>query len=566
MTIEIRAFANSDDCLVVWNAPAIDGCLGFAIGRERKLPDNKIEPLLLENRVGFKGEPMEKGEVRPSTEWPFQRYDWTDHRAGTGDEVRYCVTPVFRKADGTVEADVSQSSGWTDWVVLSPTAGPVSAYFNRGLVMSQFMARALKGDYSVASLRRFKANLKLQEDKLRIFLGGDLLLKIRSMLDAAKADGQHVYAALYELKDPEVIQLFAALGRRVHMVLANGSDKAGDGNQDANEALEGKIDLHRRMLGSKGLGHNKFIVFTDAKKKPISVWTGSTNLAETGLCTQVNNGVLLEDADVAQAYLKQWKELKKAGDAFPPELKAKNSIVVDFPPKNQYSIQFTPTVGRVDLAYAKKLVDQAQESVLFLMFKPGTKGLLGAVQQARLRSEGLYLYGVINDLVMPVTSGSGESKKTVRVELVSDDVSKKHPYAILEPEGVKEPLATWAAEVTRRDFFGNNPRHPTVGHAIIHAKVIVLDAFGDNPVVITGSHNFSDSASTKNDENMLVIRGNRELAEKYAVEIEAVYAHYRWRSILSKGWIKEAGLDPDDRWQKRKRTPEQLRKMAFWVR
>ncbi|HEK3744991.1 TPA: hypothetical protein SMW43_001390 [Pseudomonas aeruginosa] len=88
MAIELRAFANGDDCLVIWKTPEIADCLGFAIGRECKRP-NGIERLVLPNRLGFKGEPMALGETRPSTVWPFQRYDWTDHSVSTGDEVRY---------------------------------------------------------------------------------------------------------------------------------------------------------------------------------------------------------------------------------------------------------------------------------------------------------------------------------------------------------------------------------------------------------------------------------------------------------------------------------------------
>lgn len=130
---------------------------------------------------------------------------------------------------------------------------------------------------------------------------------------------------------------------------------------------------------------------------------------------------------------------------------------------------------------------------------------------------------MINDLTMAVTQGSGDQKQTAIVKLVNDSVTKKYPFAVLEPEGVKAPLATWAAEVTRKDFFGSNQQFPTVGHAIIHAKVLVIDAFGENPLVITGSHNFSDSASRKNDENLLVVHKNRDLALKYSVAIAAVY-------------------------------------------
>lgn len=563
MAIDARAFANGDDCLVIWKTPEIAGCLGFAIGRERKRP-NGIERVVLANRLGFKGQPMAEGETRPSTEWPFQRYDWTDHSVSTGDELRYCIAPVLLQPDGTAQADASQASNWTAWTTLTPTAGEASVYFNRGLVMSQFMARALKGDFSIKALKKFKANLSNHEDALRNFLGGDLLAKMKAQLQSAKADGLHIWAALYELSDDELIDLLLSLRSRAHVILANGSNKAGDGNTEAAAALDGKIDLHRRLLGSKGLGHNKFVVFTDAARQPISVWTGSTNWAETGLCTQINNGVLIENAGLAKEYLEQWDRIRAAGNGFTDQLKTDNSTVKDV--GQRYSVFFTPTRQRVDMDYAASLIDAAKESVVFLMFKPGTKGLLTALDRARLSKQGLYLYGVINDLTMPVTTGPAGQKTTTVVHLVSDEVTKKYPFAVLEPEGVKTPLATWAAEVTRRDFFGPNQRHPTVGHAIIHAKVIVIDAFGSNPLVITGSHNFSGAATSKNDENLLVIRGNGGLAMKYSVAIASVYDHYRWRALLALGKVKDPGLDPTPKWQKRKLYGDALRKIDYWVR
>ena len=53
--------------------------------------------------------------------------------------------------------------------------------------------------------------------------------------------------------------------------------------------------------------------------------------------------------------------------------------------------------------------------------------------------------------------------------------------------------------------------------AIVHAKAIVIDPFSDNCAVITGSHNFSTSGSERNDENLVIVRGNTKLAQAYAV-------------------------------------------------
>ena len=64
------------------------------------------------------------------------------------------------------------------------------------------------------------------------------------------------------------------------------------------------------FLSPGALGHNKFLVRTDKDGKPVAAWTGSTNWTPTGLCTQVNNGLLIEDPAVAQVYLDQWHRLR----------------------------------------------------------------------------------------------------------------------------------------------------------------------------------------------------------------------------------------------------------------
>jgi hypothetical protein len=70
------------------------------------------------------------------------------------------------------------------------------------------------------------------------------------------------------------------------------------------------------------------------------------------------------------------------------------------------------------------------------------------------------------------------------------------------------------------------------GQAIIHDKIVVIDPLSDDCVVITGSHNLGYKASYANDENMLIIHGNKALAAAYAVHVLDVYDHYKFRAIL----------------------------------
>jgi phosphatidylserine/phosphatidylglycerophosphate/cardiolipin synthase-like enzyme len=52
-------------------------------------------------------------------------------------------------------------------------------------------------------------------------------------------------------------------------------------------------------------------------------------------------------------------------------------------------------------------------------------------------------------------------------------------------------------------------------YASAHNKILLIDAESEHPVVITGSYNFSFSAQARNAENLLILRGNAALAQRY---------------------------------------------------
>ena len=58
------------------------------------------------------------------------------------------------------------------------------------------------------------------------------------------------------------------------------------------------------------------------------------------------------------------------------------------------------------------------------------------------------------------------------------------------------------------------------------------------PTTVSGSANFSEASTDSNDENMLVIAGDREVADVYFTEYARIFQHFyaRW-------WA--AHLDPD---------------------
>ena len=57
----------------------------------------------------------------------------------------------------------------------------------------------------------------------------------------------------------------------------------------------------------------------------------------------------------------------------------------------------------------------------------------------------------------------------------------------------------------------------------VHTKIMLIDPLGDDPIVITGSANFSEASTTSNDENMLVIRGDTRIADIYLGEFMRLF-------------------------------------------
>jgi PLD-like domain len=72
------------------------------------------------------------------------------------------------------------------------------------------------------------------------------------------------------------------------------------------------------------------------------------------------------------------------------------------------------------------------------------------------------------------------------------------------------------------------------GHVFfVHAKVLLIDPLSDDPLVCSGSANFSKNSLTANDENMLLIRGNTRVADIYMTELDRIFRHFRARDIIN---------------------------------
>src|SRR5262249_52696479 len=170
MPTKVSVYSNEDECFLAWSvSKPIPQCRGFAVHRELTRAGHK-DKSWLNNRVGFENQQHKDGEQHPSREWPFQRFTWTDHETDTRDQVRYRVVPVVRTTAGALELHESQASSWSDVVKLGADGDATyQAFFNRGFVMSQFMARYLQD--TGKTLAEFKKTISSKDDHtIRRFL------------------------------------------------------------------------------------------------------------------------------------------------------------------------------------------------------------------------------------------------------------------------------------------------------------------------------------------------------------------------------------------------------------
>jgi phosphatidylserine/phosphatidylglycerophosphate/cardiolipin synthase-like enzyme len=211
----------------------------------------------------------------------------------------------------------------------------------------------------------------------------------------------------------------------------------------------------------------------------------------------------------------------------------------------------------LDLEQAGQLSANAQEGILFLMFNPGPRGTLlnDIIELASPSSQkfklDLYIQGVVNQ-------NPGTEKNPVTLFNRGDRIDANADVVL--PAAIPRHLKFWEPELLKL------PRT----HAMVHSKVVVIDPYGANPVVMTGSHNMDPKASGVNDENLILIQGNRDLASQYAGKIMEIYSQYRWRASVQsdQGKPKWEGLADDDKWQIK--DPSQpydrrrLRELDFW--
>jgi phosphatidylserine/phosphatidylglycerophosphate/cardiolipin synthase-like enzyme len=587
--INAIAISNNDIVYLHWHfARKIANCLGFSIIRHDST-NNRGLPLPA--MVGFPSDKILGSKFKDTNTWPVQKFSWKDLFAKRGGIYWYEIMPMIG-TPGNLKPDLSQAMR-TNSVSLYSKRGSCSVFFNRGIISTQAVASSLpKGKSGLPSGKALETAIQDPNNQIRKRLVGDLERGVLTLLNRAKAEGGECYCALYELSDKNLIKHLECLGSRVHIVLSNAGDDteegSGDGdktNHDARNSLHKlHLDVIDRMLNKGHIGHNKFVVYVNHNVAK-AVLCGSTNWTATGLCAQSNNSIIIESPELADDYFKYWNRLKsdtENADGRAKELqnaafrnshknendahkltdeagKSIGDVHVWFSPNTaQKSVPRSNKTGSPppqppDLGEVFELIENAKQGVLFLAFIPGKPSIVSKLKEVydakRKKEQLFYLRGAATSpdpggiFCVDLYHRSGTSDATVRA-VPNPPNAARTSARVSSVAGIFATFAAWEAEIYK------------IGHAVIHDKILVIDPFTDGSVVVTGSHNLGFKASYSNDENMIVVRKNRPVAEAYAAHVLDVYEHYRWRWKLQEP-IRDA-------FQKLRKTHPKSRPADLW--
>jgi len=560
------AFANNDIAVMAWTfGGKLPNCLGFAVYRiDVRSGTETCLPAL----ATFSGQQATPG--RTTADDPVQKFFWKDVYAKRGGTYKYKIVPMT----GTPGSLQPMPYGplISNQVQLSPHYGSLSAYFNRGILATQATAHVLTdGSPAGSMVDELQAHISKEGDPLRLDLAGQMIEALTTLSDEA-ANGGQVFCALYEFQDKELIDHLAKLADKANVILSNMPGKS-DGKktndtyavqrQHIRDAGANVID---RFMPSGHIGHNKFQVLDEGGAQ--AVLFGSTNWTSNALCAQTNNSIIARSPHLAAAYKEYWNSLKE--DTDPPGEGGKAQQSSDFRDENAKArptitledgsgtvdLWFSPNTPRArgkshgkgedippDLKEVFDIIAKAQQAILFLAFQPGSPSIIDAVADALKTKPSLFVRGAVTasqaagGFYTAINGGGTDGKPPKRQK---GDPPLPEDYRVIRAQGVSKDDAfdQWEAELNQ------------AGHAVIHDKIVVVDPFSDNCVVITGSHNLGYQASFNNDENMAVIYSHRAIAEAYAAHCLDVYDHYAWRYWLNqdkdKAWHF---LATDDTWQ-----------------
>ena len=505
---------------------ASEGVLGFGIERIEHGHGNS-RAWLRALKV-FPDVSVEEGMV--STEHhPIQGFFWGDFTTRYGHEYTYRIVamrgkPGALRASEAVEVRIATEK---------EDEGQHAVFFNRGVAGSQAYVRKF-GDRRPADVPNRAAFQWLSRGLFRAML---------DFIHKANGPDWGLRVAAYELQQGAVLKALreAADSEADVKIIFDARVKA-NGPADANWAAIRQAEIEDlvtpRTRSRSAISHNKFMVLLH-NGEPVEVWTGSTNFTDGGIFGHSNCGHIVRNKDVAVAYLKYWQELQK--DPEMRDIRPWNDEIFpisDRLPAVGVGTAFSPRSNLDLLRWYARLMDKANTAVFFTA-----------------------AFGV-NDLFEEVLEHPKPYLRYVLLESADEEIASLLNEVAVANILPQNEFERWMAE----HLSGLNTHVK-----YIHTKYMIIDPLGKEPVLITGSANFSDASTRKNDENMLVIRGDKRIADLYLSEFMRLFNHFQFRGLAHARAATgpesaRSFLVPNDSWKARyyqQDTPKYLERLYF---
>jgi phosphatidylserine/phosphatidylglycerophosphate/cardiolipin synthase-like enzyme len=504
--ISLHAIAGSHVVLLGMNMAksSAAGLLGFAIERTDHTEDERYW------LKGFKTFPLPEIDIQPgelvsTLEAPIQSFLWGDFTAKPNHDYTYRIVAMRGKPKKLKQTDKVDVRIQTE----DEDTGTHAVWFNRGVAGSQAYARRYHNKHpkDVANRAAWKWLSRGLEEAMLAFIA------------KAKSNQYGLRAAVYEFRYAPVLNALNAArkaGADVQIVFDAKKNSQNFPRQDNLDSIAKTAItelVKPREKNPSYIAHNKFIVLLK-KGRPIEVWTGSTNISEGGIFGQSNVGHLVRDPEVARKYYEYWQELSKDPEARNLRLFTRTATPVParLSPRGTTMLFSPQSKGDALNWYAQRVADGKKAICFTLAF--GVNQIFKDVlvkEQDSLRYVLLEKEGNDGDL----QAGDPDCRVAVG--------------SVLDPG----PFKKWLDEQVVANL--------NVHAKYIHSKYLLVDPLADDPLVVTGSANFSPASTTNNDENMLLIRGDKRVADIYLGEFMRLFNHFYFRYHVNR--MKSANLE-----------------------
>lgn len=525
---------NTISFAILASAATKKGLLGFAV--ERIDPTENERYFMYGFKVFRSVIPSPTEATAVSTfDHPVQSFVWDDFTAKPDRDYTYLFYPLkgtpknLDRTAAPLEIDVHTEPLFSDHTH--------DIFFNRGAASSQAYTRKF-GTGAIDKLP------PAQYTKAIDWLTRDLDDALLRFINSCES-GDRLLCSFYEFRyEPVARALAAAIQRGVDVVIiidAKNNEHTEDGKlvaafpREANLALIKKVRIPakriiKRQARTNSIQHNKFMVRIANADTPTDVWTGSTNISLGGIAGQTNVGHWVRDQHVAQSFVDYWQLLAddpggRDGDTR-TDVRAKNKAL------REAIATLSPAPADLrDLPVGVTPVFSPRPSTELLN---SYATLLDTTSRQGCITLAFGIGAAFKDLLQDNTSNDGlvfmllEKEDAPNPRSTAAFVGLNASHNVYKAWGsfINDPTYQWARE-TNAGRLGLN-HHVSY----VHSKFMLIDPLGADPIVVTGSANFSDASTTENDENMIIIRGDTRVADIYLTEFNRLFNHYYFRSVL----------------------------------